>query len=171
MCIVFSRMWLEMDPSPVAYLAVPFHRAEAPGLTRPLVWWLSGQYLLKLLECMLGLRTCPVPCAGAATVEDANRPQCRCACCIECVMPTSIITEQPGMSKAGPSVYIRMRIYTAHTYIYRMSRLRPYNAVYSSTLSIRIYEIATYGNIRQAQGKVAPPHVQASSRRAVSIHR
>ena len=75
------------------------------------------------------------------------------------------------MSKAGPSVYIRLRIYTAHTYIYRMPRFRPYNAVYSSTPSIRIYEIATYGNIRQAQGKVAPPHVQASSRRAVSIHR
>ena len=39
--------------------------------------------------------------------------------------------------KAGPSVLIRLRMYTAHTYAYRMSGFCPYNAVCSITPSIR----------------------------------
>ena len=37
-------------------------------------------------------------------------------------------------------------------------------------LEYETYEIATYGNIRQSWGQCAPPHVQASSRRATGIH-
>ena len=41
------------------------------------------------------------------------------------------------MGKAGPSVLIRLRMYTAHTYAYRISGFCPYNAVRSIIPSIR----------------------------------
>ena len=55
--------------------------------------------------------------------------------------------------KAGPTVLIRLRMYTAHTYAYLMSGFCPY---VRSLQAYETYEIATYGNIRQSWGKVAP---------------
>ena len=54
-----------------------------------------------------------------------------------------------------------------HTACPDFVRIMPY---VRSLQAYETYEIATYGNIRQSWGKVAPPHVQASSRRATCIH-
>ena len=51
--------------------------------------------------------------------------------------------------KAGPSVLIRWRTYTAHTYAYCLLGFSPHDAVCSITPSVR--------NMRQTEEKVAPP--------------
>ena len=54
-----------------------------------------------------------------------------------------------------------------HTVCLDFVRIMPY---VRSLQAYETYEIATYRNIRQSWGIVAPPHVQASSRRATGIH-
>ena len=54
-----------------------------------------------------------------------------------------------------------------HTVCPDFVRIMPY---FRSFQAYETYEIAKYGNIRQSWGKVAPPHVQASSRRATGVH-